>query len=175
MVDHISDKHGVEVNTPTVDFSAFPIHDFVPGKTHAKNCGVCQGSQKRSCHPKKGNPSHIMNLQQISKADLLAELERRVAIEEDLAYQKRVSLWTLVIKNLDSLLETLEHSKTSCNDYNLSNAYCQDNGQPRCRRCYLLEQTQALNRAHQPSIRVLAEEFAKAFDVKVDIEFIPVK
>ncbi len=69
-----------------------------------------------------------------------AEVERRQALIEEAARQKRVVLAQAVFEARDKLLPTLEHERTSCSDTKHGNGYTTEGrkGAPRCFKCMLM-------------------------------------
>ena len=55
-----------------------------------------------------------------------------------------------------------DHDRTSCNDESLNNSYCNDQGFPRCHRCYALE-----NRGQPLSVFVIESSIREKVDPEV--------
>lgn len=81
------------------------------------------------------------NLKNASTADLKAELERREAAAAEAALHARIEKNMLFLNNRDTLLQLMEHSRTSCSDDNPING-TMDPGSgrtaPRCYKCALI-------------------------------------
>ena len=77
-------------------------------------------------------------LHDVSDKDLYEEIQNRHIKRHSLENQERVEQAQKNLLLIPNLLLCIEHSRTSCNDKNLQNAYCNDARHPRCERCYLL-------------------------------------
>ena len=73
-----------------------------------------------------------MKLSEASVQELQAEIARRVEQERFAAEQRRAKRAELILANSDTLLQFVQHSRSSCSDENTINA-------ERCNRCALLE------------------------------------
>lgn len=82
----------------------------------------------------------MANLEQASTADLKAELERREAAAAEAALHARIEKNMLFLNNRDTLLQLMEHGRTSCSDDNPINGMDPGSGRtvPRCYKCALI-------------------------------------
>ena len=80
----------------------------------------------------------MTDLSKIDDKDLQAELERRAFIRRQEKVEARVERNKLFLEHKDVILKFLAHSRTSCNDENLSNGYENSQGTYRCNRCAFL-------------------------------------
>lgn len=83
----------------------------------------------------------MANLEKASTADLKAELERREAATAEAALHARIKKNMFFLNNRDTLLQLMEHGRTSCSDDNPING-TMDPGSgrtvPRCYKCALI-------------------------------------
>lgn len=79
-------------------------------------------------------------LRQFSKQELEAELNRREVEAKRIAYESALTLAGKYNKNIDSLLELIEHGRTSCQDNNHINGWYSSELRrlPPCNRCFIL-------------------------------------
>ena len=92
-----------------------------------------------------------------SKEDLERELARREEEEKQCIINQRREKFAAIIRNRESLLDLIGHSRTSCSDENVVNGLFSG---PRCVRCALLE---------------LDELTHLDYDFQLGISFYPIK
>jgi hypothetical protein len=123
--------------------------ETIPGAHQCKD----GGSPIRAPSPK---PKKTSSLSDYSLPELEAELDHRKRVAEIREQELRLQEGKKFLSLLPSLLAVAgKHSRTSCNDTNLSNSF-----QARCTRCFLLDaqQSQCWESKYYPEL-ILRERF----------------